>query len=240
MPMMPPQQTSTPARRTRCERIQPVLVAARGDDLAVELSRGVEIVVVGGEPGFRQAIGLSLIEHAEGDASLHVERAHAAHHVEHAVEGIAVLHLAPGGAHAEAGGAGFFGDGAPWPAPRRHRAALFALQPGALGVMGRLRAVFAVLGAGPGLDRIEARKLDRAVGMMAAVHLPRLIDKIEQRLAEQGHNLVFLPIVAEAASRGRGLTGRLRPVFFAVDRIRESWKFGHAFAMRLPDGPALR
>ena len=35
--------------------------------------------------------------------------------------------------------------------------------------MGRLRAIFAVLGAGSGLDGIEAGKLDRAAGMMAAV-----------------------------------------------------------------------
>ena len=216
---MPPQQTSTPGAPHAVERIQPVLIAARGDDLAVELGRGVEIVVVGGEARLGQAVGLSLIEHAEGDASLHVERAHAAHHVEHAVERIAVLHLAPGRAHAEACGAGFPGDGR----LGQHLIdieALFPLQPRALRVMRRLRAVFAVLGAGPGLDRIEARKLDRAVGMMAAVHLPRLIDKIQQRLAQQGHNLVFLPIVAQAASRGQGLTGRLRPVFFAIDRIR--------------------
>ena len=184
------------------KRIQPVLIAARGDDLAVELSRGVEIVVVGGEPSLCQAVGLGLIEHAEGDAGLHVERAHAAHHGEHAVERLAVLHLAPGGAHAKAGGAGFFGDGR----LGQHLVnveALFALQPGALGVMGRLRAVFAVLGASPGLDRIEAGELHRAVGVMAAVHLPRLIDKVEQRLGQKGHDLAFPPIVAEAASSRR-------------------------------------
>ena len=138
-------------------------------------------MVVGGEPSLGQAVGLGLIEHAEGDASLHVEGAHAAHHGEHAVECLAVLHLAPGRAHAEARGAGFLGDGG----LRQHLVdveGLFALQPGALGVMGRLRAIFAVLGAGPGLDRIEAGKLNRAVGMIAAVHLPRLIDEVEQRL----------------------------------------------------------
>ena len=104
---------------------------------------------------------------------------------------------------------------------------LFALQPGALGVMGRLRAIFAVLGAGSGLDRIEAGKLHRAVGVMAAVHLPRLIDKVEQRLGQQGHDLAFLPIVAEAASCGGRFTGRLRLMSLAIDRIRESWKLGH-------------
>ena len=118
--------------------------------------------------------------------------------------------------------------------------ALFALQPGALGVMGRLRAIFAVLGAGPGLDRIEAGELHRAVGVMAAVHLPRLIDKVEQWLGQKGHDLAFPPIVAEAASRGGGFTGRLRLMSLAIDRIRESWKLGHDFAMRLPNGLTLR
>ena len=161
-------------------------------------------MVVGGEPGLGQAVGLGLIEHAEGDASLHVERTHAAHHGEHAVERLAVLHLAPGRAHAEARGARFLGDGG----LGKHLVnieALFALQPRALGVMGRLRAVFAVLRAGPGLDRIEAGELNRAVGVMAAVHLPRLIDQVEQRLGQKGQDLAFLPIVAEAASRGGGI-----------------------------------
>jgi hypothetical protein len=106
--------------------------------------------------------------------------------------------------------------------------------------MGRLRAIFAVLWARPGLDRIEAGKLNRAVGMMAAVHLPRLIDKVEQRLGQKGHNLAFPPIVAEAASRGGRFTGRLRLMRLAIDRIRESWKLGHDFALRLLSGPALR
>ena len=37
------------------ERRQPVVVGARRDDAAVELRRGVEIVVVGGQPGGRRA-----------------------------------------------------------------------------------------------------------------------------------------------------------------------------------------
>ena len=45
-----------PASRTQAMRVEPVLIGARGDDLAVELGRGVEIVVVGGEPGFGEAL----------------------------------------------------------------------------------------------------------------------------------------------------------------------------------------
>ena len=73
MPIMPPQQTWSPRRRTRCKRIQPLLIGSRGDDLAVELGRGVEIVVIGGEPGLGEAVGLVLAQHAEGDARLHAE-----------------------------------------------------------------------------------------------------------------------------------------------------------------------
>ena len=42
--------------------------------------------------------------------------------------------------------------------------------------MGGLRTIFAVLGAGPGLDREQARKLHLAVGVVAPVHRARLID----------------------------------------------------------------
>ena len=42
------------------------------------------------------------------------------------------------------------------------------------------------------------------------------------------------------AAIGGGFTGRLRLMSLAIDRIRESWKLGHDFAMRLPNGLALR
>ena len=67
--------------------------------------------------------------------------------------------------------------------------------------MGRLRAIFAVLGARPGLDRIEAGKLHRAVGMLAAVHLPRLIDK-SSRAGSEGPRPRFF------ANRGGGHESR--------------------------------
>ena len=33
------------------QRLQPLLIHPRGDDAAVELGRGIKVVVVGGEPG---------------------------------------------------------------------------------------------------------------------------------------------------------------------------------------------
>ena len=82
----------------------------RGDDGAVEFRRRVEIVIIGGETGLGEPVGLGLRQHAERDARLHAELAHALHHDEHAVEIFAVLHLAPGRAHAESRGAGILGE----------------------------------------------------------------------------------------------------------------------------------
>ena len=54
---------------------QPVLVGARGDDVAVVVLRRVEVVVVGGQPGFGEPARLVLGQHAERAAGLHAERA---------------------------------------------------------------------------------------------------------------------------------------------------------------------
>jgi len=42
--------------------VEPVLIGARGDDLAVELGRGVQVVVVVVQPGFFQLFGLPFLE----------------------------------------------------------------------------------------------------------------------------------------------------------------------------------
>ena len=83
------------------ERVEPVVVVARGDHFAVELRRGVEVVVVVVEPGVAQRLGLPVLQHAERAAGLEAERLDAAHHLEHRRE-VAVLGPAPRGAHAEA------------------------------------------------------------------------------------------------------------------------------------------
>ena len=71
-----------------------------------------------------------------------------------------------------------------------------ALHAGLLGVMRRLRAIGAVLGAGAGLDREQARELHRAVFVVAAMHLARLVDQLEQGLRQELNDLVPGPIVA--------------------------------------------
>ena len=188
-------------------------------------------MVVGGQPRFGETVGLRLGQHAERHAGFHVERADALHHGQHAVEGGAVLHFAPGRAHAEARRARILGDAR----LRQHVVHVeqrFAREPGLLGVMRRLRAVFAVLGAGTGLDRQQARQLDLALGMEAAMHRASLVNQVEQRRGEQGEDFVQAPVVANPGSR-LALARGLRPPRLAVDRIHPFQDFRHVLRPRL-------
>ena len=49
-PTIPPEQTLIPASRTLSQRVQTLLIGPRGDDVAVKLRRGVEVVVVVVQP----------------------------------------------------------------------------------------------------------------------------------------------------------------------------------------------
>ena len=62
--------------------------------------------------------------------------------------------------------------------------------------MRRLRAIFAVLGTGAGLDRKQAGKLHLPVGMVAPVYSTGLIDQLQQRPCQKGNGLLRGPIVA--------------------------------------------
>ena len=84
------------------------------------------------------------------------------------------------------------------------------------------------------------RAVNPATGRLIREYPEPSEDEVEQRLGQQGYDLAFSPVMAEAAGRGGRFTGRLRLMSLAVDRIRESWKLGHVFAMRLPNGLALR
>ena len=87
------------------ERVEPVLIGARRDDLAVERFGGVEIVVVVVESGRLERSRLLVGQHAERRAGLEPERAHLAHHRDDGFE-LPVLGRAIRGAHAEARRAG--------------------------------------------------------------------------------------------------------------------------------------
>src|SRR5205823_8742695 len=83
------------------QRFEAIAVFARGDDLAVELGRCIEVVVVVIEPGSLERFGLTVLEHAKRRAGLESQRLDLAHHGEHRLE-IAISRTTPRGAHAEA------------------------------------------------------------------------------------------------------------------------------------------
>ena len=100
-----------------------------------------------------------------------------ADHVEDAVELGAVLDLAPGGAHAEAGGAGVLGvAGGVEDGVEVHQGV--GVDVGV--VAGGLGAVGAVLGAAAGFDGEEDADLDLAGLVVAAVDLAGAGDQVEQ------------------------------------------------------------
>ena len=105
--------------------------------------------------------------------------------------------------------------------------------------MGRLRAIFAVLGAGPGLDREQARELHLTVGVMAPMHRASPIDQVEERRGKQGKNLMGDPIVAGLRRQVR-LVQALRLAALAVDRIRGFAGFCHWRCVAIAGGWALR
>ena len=105
-----------------------------------------------------------------------------------------------------------------------------ALEPGFLGVMGRLRAIFAVLGAGAGLDREQARKLHLAVFVVAPMYGPRPIDQVEQGESKEAEDLFGVPIVAQVMGRF-WLTQALRLLRLAIDRIRAFDDVRHWFCV---------
>ncbi len=175
------------------DRVEPLGVRARRDDAAVELGRGVEVVVVGRASGLRERVGLRLRQHAERAAGFHAERANASHHRQHAIEFFALGRISPCGAHAE---------------PRR---ALFArlargrerivhahqvVRVGFGFVVRRLRAVRAVFRTAAALDVQEHAALHFVLPVMFAVDGLRAQQQVEQRRGVDGFDLGDGPVVA--------------------------------------------
>ena len=164
------------------ERVETILVVARGDDPAVELGRGVEVVVVVIEPGALELFRLAVLQHAQRRAGLEPERrARPTPCRQHRLE-VALLRTAPGRAHAEARGAVRLGglrrgedrvDG-------KQRLVFHA------GVIARrLRAVPAILGAAAGLDRQQRRELHRVRVEVLPVDLVCAVQEIVERQLEE-------------------------------------------------------
>ncbi len=90
------------------QRVQAILVLAGVDDLAVELRRRIQVVVVVVQAGLLERGGLLAAEHAQGGAGFQAQALHRAHDLGD-LHHVTVLGAAPRGAHAEAAGAGALG-----------------------------------------------------------------------------------------------------------------------------------
>jgi hypothetical protein len=182
------------------ERVEPVPIGARGDDLPVILRRGVEVVVVVVEAAGLQARGLRGREHAERGASFEPKCLHRLNHLAHRAE-VALLRLAPGRAHAEARrtcslGRARLGD------HRIEAHQLLGLDAGV--VLRALRTIGAVFRAAAGLDRKQRRNLHFAWIEMHAVHARRLEHQFGKRQRKQRAHLPTRPVVAHVAEICRG------------------------------------
>ena len=205
-------------RANPIERIEAIVEAACRDHLAIELGRGIDVVVVVVEPCRLERLGLAVLEQAERAARLEPERLHLAHHREHRRE-VAILRPAPCGAHAEARRA---------LGPRRasrcdDRVEIEHRLVGDAGVIAlRLRAIAAVLRAAACLDRDEAGELDGRRRMMRAMHFLRAKDEIRKRKREQAQDACHAP----AHSRLAGCAGAGRPAGTKVNRAFGGWHCG--------------
>ena len=83
------------------DRSQAVFVNPCRDDFSVELGRGIEIVVIRAQACFLKPLSLRFRQHTQRAAYFHVQRRHAAHHFEHAVEFLSIGNLPPRGSHAK-------------------------------------------------------------------------------------------------------------------------------------------
>jgi hypothetical protein len=156
---------------------QTLVVRPCRDDLAVELRRGVKVVVVRRQSSIRERVGLLLIEHPQRATRFHTEGADAAHHLEHTFELRSARHVSPRRAHAEPRRALSTGRA------RRTKRIVDAHQIRTRHtglVVGRLRTVRAVLRTSPALDVEKDRTLDLVCGVVLAMDKLGLEDEVDE------------------------------------------------------------
>ena len=182
------------------QRVQAILEFARVDDLAVEIRRGVDVVVVVVQAGVAQGVGLVAGEHAERRAGFQAERLHLADH-RGDLRDVAVLRRAPRGAHAEARGAGV----ARLAGLRDHVLGAHELRGFHARVVARgLRAVAAVLGAAAGLHGQQRGDLDLGRVEVFAMDRGRAMQQLGEGQREKREHFVAGPVVAHLADSRHG------------------------------------
>ncbi len=144
------------------------------------------------EPGDRERLRLFLRQHAQRHAGFHAHRAHAFDHLDDRGH-IAVLGVAPCGAHAEALRPGILRlRGRLQHSAHVHQ--LRGLEP-AVGAL-RLRTIAAIFYAPAGLDAEQRAKLHLAARVMAAVNALRFPHQFVERQVEQLGDFFARPVGA--------------------------------------------
>ena len=180
------------------QRLQTLTVGAGGDDIAVVLRRGVEVVVVVIQPRCGQRLGLLLIELAEGHAGFQAHGLDPFDHLQH-VGHVLGRRVLPGGAHAETCRADGLGFGRSLQ-HLLHLHQLLFIEAGV--VVPGLRAVLAVFRAGAGLDREQRGNLHAVSIEVLTVHGLRLEQQIVEGLLEERLDLGEGPIVTRNGGGG--------------------------------------
>ena len=162
------------------QRVQPVLIIAGADDVAIEFRRGIQIMVVVIQPGIAQLLGLRVVQHAQRGTGFHAQPAHRLDHLDHTGH-VLVAGFAPGCAHAEAICAALL-SGFSCLDHFFHFQHLAILHTG--GMKRRLRAITAVFGTAACLDRKQGGKLHRVRIEMLAVYQLRPEYQIGERQLE--------------------------------------------------------
>jgi hypothetical protein len=175
--------------------VQAFLLSACADDLAVELGRGIDVVVVIVETGRLELLRLPWLQHPERRAGFHAESAHGLHHFRHALE-VPLFRAPPCGTHAKPRRP-FFTRRSRGREDLIDRHQCFVSH--ARVVARRLRAVTAILRATARLDGEERREL-HAVGFeMLPVDRLRAIDEVVERQTVQGFHRIHGPTVLRRA-----------------------------------------
>jgi hypothetical protein len=192
------------ARRAHVlERVEPVRVGPRADDLRVMARGGVEVVVVVVEPRLLERAGLRCGQHAERRAGLEAEPPHLPDDSGE-LSDLARLRAAPRRAHAEARRA---------TRPRRagtleHVLDVEHLLAADAGLVAHaLRAVRAILGAAAGLHADERAHLDHVRVEMLAVHGMRPEEQVVEWQPGERPHLVEGPVGARGGCGHGGIPG---------------------------------
>ncbi len=176
------------------QRIETLLVGARGNDLRIELRRGIQIVVVRGQSRGFQSLRLTGREHAQRRADFHAQRRHLLDHLQDGVERLAVVHLTPRGTHAEARRSVIPGH---LRSAKHGRRIHQSCSRDARLVVSALRTVRAVFGAASGLDAQQRATLNGGGIVMFTVNGLRAEQELGKGKVVQSGNGVGCPVVAD-------------------------------------------